>query len=72
MEDVSSDVRQRAPPKCSLCSSLEHNARTCPERQRNVWYIYFIMTGVVIVEIYALFGGDTWWGGPQAHKLPYR
>ena len=28
--------RQRAPPKCSLCSSLEHNARTCPGRQRIV------------------------------------
>jgi hypothetical protein len=28
------EVRQQAPPKCSLCSSLEHNARTCPERQR--------------------------------------
>ena len=26
-------VRTRAPPKCSLCKSLEHNARTCPIRQ---------------------------------------
>mgnify|MGYP003428884493 FL=1 len=29
------EVRQRAPPKCSVCQSLEHNARTCPERQKN-------------------------------------
>jgi hypothetical protein len=36
VEDVSSGVRQRAPPKCSICSSLEHNARACPERQSNV------------------------------------
>jgi hypothetical protein len=28
------EVRQRAPPKYSVCQSLEHNARTCPERQR--------------------------------------
>jgi hypothetical protein len=28
------EVRQRALPKCSVCQSLEHNARTCPERQR--------------------------------------
>ena len=34
VEDVPSEVRQRAPPKCSLYSSLEHNARSCPERQR--------------------------------------
>ena len=34
VEDVLRGVRQRAPPKCSLCSSLEHNARTCLERQR--------------------------------------
>jgi predicted ribosome quality control (RQC) complex YloA/Tae2 family protein len=26
-------VRTRAPPKCSVCKSLEHNARTCPIRQ---------------------------------------
>ena len=26
-------ARQHAPPKCSVCSSLEHNAHTCPERQ---------------------------------------
>jgi hypothetical protein len=25
--------RQRALPRCSLCESLEHNARTCPRRQ---------------------------------------
>ncbi len=36
VEDVSSGVRQRAPLKYSLCSSLEHNARTCPERQRTI------------------------------------
>lgn len=27
------NTRQRAPRRCSLCASLEHNARTCPERQ---------------------------------------
>ena len=35
MEAVASilgERRQRAPPKCSVCQSLEHNARTCPER----------------------------------------
>ena len=26
-------VRTRAPPKSSVCKSLEHNARTCPIRQ---------------------------------------
>ena len=26
-------IRQRALPKCSLCKSLQHNARTCPKRQ---------------------------------------
>ena len=26
-------VRTRAPRKCSMCYSLEHTARTCPERQ---------------------------------------
>ena len=34
--DVQQEVRQRAPSKCSLCSSLEHNARKCPERQSTV------------------------------------
>ena len=29
----SNGVRQRAPPRCSLCNSLQHNARTCPKRQ---------------------------------------
>ena len=24
---------QRALPKCSMCASTEHNARTCPRRQ---------------------------------------
>ena len=36
VNDVRNEVRKRAPPKCSLCSSLEHNARTCPERQSTV------------------------------------
>jgi hypothetical protein len=26
-------IHTRAPPKCSICKSLEHNARTCPIRQ---------------------------------------
>ena len=30
------EVLQRATPKYSVCQSLEHNARTCPERQRTV------------------------------------
>jgi hypothetical protein len=30
--DVQAEVEPRALPKCSLCSSLEHNARTCTER----------------------------------------
>ena len=33
VEDRQSGAQQRAPRKCSLCSSLEHTARTCPERQ---------------------------------------
>ena len=32
--EASSEIRQRALPKCSLCSSLAHNARICPDRQR--------------------------------------
>jgi hypothetical protein len=28
------EARQRAPPKCSLCSSLEHKAPACPGFQR--------------------------------------
>lgn len=36
VEEAASRVRQRAPPKCSLCSSLAHNARTCPERQSKI------------------------------------
>lgn len=36
VEEAASGVRQRAPPKCSVCSSLAHNARTCSERQSNV------------------------------------
>ena len=30
--NIQQEAQQRAPLKCSLCSSLEHNARTCPER----------------------------------------
>ena len=26
-------IQQKAPPKCSLCKSLQHNAHTCPKRQ---------------------------------------
>jgi hypothetical protein len=35
LQDVCQEVtvRIRAPPKCSVCKSLEHNARTCPIRQ---------------------------------------
>jgi hypothetical protein len=33
VENEPTQVRQRALPKCSLCQSLEHNARTCPKRQ---------------------------------------
>ena len=29
----SNGIRQRAPPRCSLCNLLQHNARTCPKRQ---------------------------------------
>ena len=28
----SNGIRQRAPPRCSLCNSLQHNARTCLKR----------------------------------------
>jgi hypothetical protein len=28
------EVRQRAPPRCGLCRSLEHRAPACPEYQR--------------------------------------
>src|ERR1700722_7221141 len=28
------EIRQRAPPRCSLCGSLEHKAPTCPRYQR--------------------------------------
>lgn len=30
MQLFTSAPYQRAPPRCSLCNSLEHNARTCP------------------------------------------
>jgi hypothetical protein len=33
VENEPTQVRQRAPPKCSVCQSLEHNARKCPQRQ---------------------------------------
>ena len=36
IENEPTQVQQQAPPKCSICQSLEHNARTCPERQRTV------------------------------------
>ena len=32
VETPSQAVSTRAPPKCSVCTSLEHTARTCPER----------------------------------------
>lgn len=35
-ENAQSRVQQRAPRKCSLCSSLVHTARTCPERQATI------------------------------------
>ncbi|MDP1994524.1 MAG: transposase [Ignavibacteria bacterium] len=34
IEDFQSNERKRAPSKCSLCSSLEHNVRRCPNRLR--------------------------------------
>ncbi len=37
VEEAASGVRQRASPKCSVCSPLTHNAHTCPEHQSNVW-----------------------------------
>jgi hypothetical protein len=33
-QDGQGEVRQRAPPKCSLCTSLEHKAPKCPRYQR--------------------------------------
>ncbi len=30
LETTAPLARKRAPPKCSLCNSLEHTARTCP------------------------------------------
>jgi hypothetical protein len=29
--DQEARVKTRAPPKCSMCKSLEHTARTCPQ-----------------------------------------
>jgi hypothetical protein len=31
---VDAGPKTRAPPPCSVCESLEHNARTCPVRVR--------------------------------------
>jgi hypothetical protein len=31
-ENTQSGIRQRAPPKCSICALFEHTARTCSER----------------------------------------
>jgi len=31
--EVVAGPRQRAKPRCSICKSIEHNARTCPKRQ---------------------------------------
>jgi len=32
VEEPSQAIRTRAPRTCSVCRSLEHTARTCPER----------------------------------------
>ena len=32
MEQPINEPKRRAPSKCSLCSSLEHTARTCAQR----------------------------------------
>ena len=32
LNEVSGRASGRAPPECSMCSSLEHNARICPTR----------------------------------------
>ena len=34
--DVSGEKLQRAAPKCSMCSALEHTAHTCPTHQTSV------------------------------------
>jgi hypothetical protein len=31
--EAAAERPQRAPRKCSMCKSTEHNARTCPRRQ---------------------------------------
>jgi hypothetical protein len=31
--EAAAERPQRAPRKCSICASTEHNARTCPRRQ---------------------------------------
>ena len=35
-EPSDSIIQRGASPNCSFCSLLEHNACTCPERQRTV------------------------------------
>jgi hypothetical protein len=35
-ENEAPQVRQRAPPRCSICAALEHNARACPRRQTTI------------------------------------
>ena len=37
VEEAVSGVQQRASSKCSVCSSLAHNAHTCSECQCIVW-----------------------------------
>ena len=32
LSGVTTQASGRAPPRCSMCSSLEHNARVCPTR----------------------------------------
>jgi hypothetical protein len=34
LQERQGEARQRAPPRCSLCGSLEHKAPTCPGYQR--------------------------------------
>jgi hypothetical protein len=33
VENEALQAWQQAPPKCSICASLEHIARTCPRHQ---------------------------------------
>ena len=34
--NILGERQQRVSPKCSICQSLEHNARACPEHPRTV------------------------------------